>query len=196
MIIFGKSLSEPVKTRLAAAIGVDAARVAYERLLIRTVDAAVNCDAVSPVLCLAGSLSHRSVARWRERWPDLPIKHQLDGDLGARMAGAFRDARSERVLLIGTDCPQITKEYLAKAAAGLGTHDAVLGPVADGGYVLIGLRRLSERVFENIVWSTDSVAEITRDRIAELGWSLTELDELWDVDTSEDYERWLAREID
>lgn len=196
LIIFGKSLSEPVKTRLAGEIGLDAARDAYERLLVRTIDAACATDDVAPVLCLAGSLADESVERWRERWPGLRVTQQVDGDLGQRMAAALRCARSDRALLVGTDCPGITPGYLADAAAALDTHDAVLGPVADGGYVLIGVRQVDKRLFEDIVWSTDSVARVTRNRIRWLGWSLFELEELWDVDTVADYDRWLAREID
>lgn len=177
-------------------IGEPQARDAYERLLIQTIDAANACAGVSPLLCLAGSLDHESVERWRKRWPSLPMRQQSDGDLGQRMAAAMRAVDSEKTLLIGTDCPGVTAGYLARAADALDAADAVLGPVADGGYVLIGLRQVCDRVFEDIVWSTNSVAQITRARIDKLGWSLHELDTLWDVDTAADYARWLALDID
>lgn len=189
-------MSEPVKTRLASVIGEPEARNAYEQLLVQTVEAALACQAVSPILCLAGSLGHDSVDRWRRRWPELMVTQQSDGDLGQRMATALRSSESAKALLVGTDCPGVTAGYLNAAADALKTFDAVLGPVADGGYVLIGMHQVRDRLFSDIRWSTNVVAQVTRARLAELSMSFCELDELWDVDEAADYARWLARDID
>ena len=70
-------------------------------------------------------------------------------------------------LLIGSDCPALTARHLRDAARALASgNDAVLVPVEDGGYALIGLTRCDPRVFEGVSWGTSSVLEQTRERLA------------------------------
>jgi glycosyltransferase A (GT-A) superfamily protein (DUF2064 family) len=73
----------------------------------------------------------------------------------------------------------------------LATHDAVVAPAEDGGYVLIGVRRAIPEVFANIDWSTDRVMAQTRQRLAGIGSSWFEFSPFWDVDRSTDFERLL-----
>jgi rSAM/selenodomain-associated transferase 1 len=117
---------------------------------------------------------------------------QGGGDLGARMLRACAAALAdhEHVLLIGSDCPAMTTRYLRRAQRALRDgRDAVLGPAADGGYVLLGLARLDPRLFAGIEWGTERVLAQTRARLAALGWRWLELPALWDVDRPEDYEK-------
>jgi uncharacterized protein len=116
---------------------------------------------------------------------------QCPGDLGARMHNAFAGAsHSSGALLIGSDCPALTARHLRDAARALARgYDAVLVPVEDGGYALIGLARTDERVFEGVSWGTSSVLKQTRERLRAIGWHWAELETLWDVDTAADYER-------
>jgi glycosyltransferase A (GT-A) superfamily protein (DUF2064 family) len=92
----------------------------------------------------------------------------------------------ERVLLIGSDCPELDADRLRTAAAHLETHDAVIHPARDGGYVLLGLTRFDPLLFSDIAWSTGSVAATTIARIRALGWSLHIGETLRDVDEPED----------
>jgi rSAM/selenodomain-associated transferase 1 len=119
---------------------------------------------------------------------------QPAGDLGARMAQAFDAHFAQQsgvpLLLIGTDCPILTPMHLTHAAAILQTHDAVVIPAEDGGYVLIGLRRPMPRLFSCMTWSTPHVMEHTRERLARCFASWQELDALWDVDEPADWLRW------
>jgi rSAM/selenodomain-associated transferase 1 len=119
------------------------------------------------------------------------LLEQCPGDLGARMHHAFaRAADGSSVVLIGSDCPALTSRHLREAARALASgSDAVLVPVEDGGYALIGLARADQRLFEGVAWGTSSVLEQTRERLRELGRRWTELETLWDVDTVADYER-------
>jgi hypothetical protein len=102
--------------------------------------------------------------------------------------------RGRRALLIGTDVPGYDVPYLARAAAALERHDAVVGPAEDGGYVLIGLARDVD-VFSGVPWSTPEVMAATRTRLAAAGASHVELPPLWDVDTHDDYVRWRDRPL-
>ena len=92
-------------------------------------------------------------------------------------------------LVIGTDCAVLTPEILRSAADSLLTHDAVVIPAEDGGYVLIGMRNADARVFEHMVWSTPTVMAVTRERFAALGWSVKEWPALWDIDVPQDFDR-------
>jgi hypothetical protein len=82
------------------------------------------------------------------------------------------------------------------AAAALARHDAVIGPARDGGYVLLGIKRLDTSLFHAIPWSTAAVAETTRARLRALGWTWAELPESEDVDDRASWERWRVRTAD
>ncbi|WP_379544748.1 TIGR04282 family arsenosugar biosynthesis glycosyltransferase [Psychrobacter sp. R86515] len=113
---------------------------------------------------------------------------QAEGDLGLRMLIASQLAlqRFDKVVLIGTDCPSLTSACIQTAVQQLNQHDAVMIPAADGGYVLLGFREVDDSLFSDIVWSTPSVAAVTKQRIAALGWTLTLFDPLHDIDEPTD----------
>ena len=132
-------------------------------------------------LWCAPDVTHRSF-----RDLGVALKRQPNGDLGARMLAAFHGAPT---LIIGTDCPALTAAHLRDAARALETHDVVLIPAEDGGYVLIGARRAHAGLFTDMAWGVSTVLAETRQRIAALGLSATELSPLWDVDTEDDLAR-------
>jgi glycosyltransferase A (GT-A) superfamily protein (DUF2064 family) len=72
----------------------------------------------------------------------------------------------------------------------LSQADACLIPAEDGGYVLIGLRKMIPQVFSNIAWSTSQVLRQTQERLAEAGASVALLPTLWDIDEPHDWQRW------
>jgi hypothetical protein len=116
-------------------------------------------------------------------------------DLGERMAGAF--ARSfelgmDKVVLIGTDCPTLQSQHLNEAFEALTHSDLVLGPATDGGYYLIGMKRRADYLFEGISWSTSQVLTETLNVASQHGLTTTLLQELNDIDTSEDWERYTS----
>ena len=122
---------------------------------------------------------------------------QCDGDLGLRMRHATRNAlaSSNRVLLIGTDCPALTPQNLIDARNALDCHDAVITPAEDGGYVLLGLKHCPAEIFSGVNWGSEHVLAQTRDRLATLRWSWHEQPALWDVDRPADFERLVASEL-
>lgn len=123
----------------------------------------------------------------------LPRRSQQGGDLGERMHAAIAAvcARGRRAILIGTDCPVLDAGYLLAADAALRDGaDVVIGPVEDGGYVLIGMTRPQPRLFVDMPWSTPTVRTQTVRRAAELRLDVVVLKELWDVDDEAGYRRW------
>jgi len=125
--------------------------------------------------------------------PDLSYNPQGPGDLGERMAHAFREAFQtgmDRVVLTGTDCPGITGGLLQEAFESLMDTDVVLGPANDGGYYLIGLRQNVPRLFVEIPWGTEEVLQRTRWVVDGLRLSLRLLRVLDDIDRPEDLPVW------
>jgi rSAM/selenodomain-associated transferase 1 len=155
---------------------------------------AVRQAALGPVtLWCAPEATHRHF-RALARGGGLQAVTQPAGDLGARLRHAmhhhFARDPGTPLLMVGTDCPLLAPGHLQQAAAALVRHDAVLIPAADGGYVLIGLRRPLEPVFAAIAWSTPQVLAQTRERLQAIGASWCELAPLWDVDEAQDWQRW------
>lgn len=116
---------------------------------------------------------------------------QGGGDLGERMARASqRVTQSGRaVLLVGTDCPTLSPNWLREAALRLQQHQAVLLGARDGGYVLLGLRSHCPAVFEHMPWSTDAVASLTLQRLQAQGLDVWQGPLFDDVDTPADLAR-------
>ncbi len=121
--------------------------------------------------------------------PDLLYREQRGEDLGGRMRSAFQEAfaqGAERVLLMGTDCPGITERIVEKGFQELARSDLVIGPAADGGYYLLGMKRLYPLLFSGISWGTNDVLDQTIEKARIQGLSVTFVDRLEDVDRPED----------
>ena len=115
---------------------------------------------------------------------------QRGGDLGERLRHAAEDlfeAGFHSVCLVNSDSPTLPPALLVQAARALHPDGdrLVLGPAADGGYYLIGLKRPHRRLFEGIAWSTRSVLHSTLARAAEESLEVQLLPEWYDVDDAE-----------
>jgi hypothetical protein len=174
-----------VKTRLARTLGDAEALRIYLLLLDKTQQAALGCEAER-------WLFYSDFADENDAWEQdlFEKKVQSPGDLGERMESAFRmafEAGAPKVVIIGSDCPQLSGAALNEAFAALDTADFVLGPVPDGGYYLIGMKTFAPGVFRDIEWSTETVREKTIEKIRSTGKSWTLLPMLMDVDTEADW---------
>ena len=97
---------------------------------------------------------------------------------------------SKSALLIGSDCPALTLDYLDNALRLLNDGaQLVLGPAEDGGYVLIGVDKSYPELFQGIQWGTDKVFEETKRRAKSIGVDYICLEPLWDVDRPDDIRR-------
>jgi rSAM/selenodomain-associated transferase 1 len=183
-----------VKTRLIPRLGAEGAAALSARLVKRTLETARAAGFCRIELHGAPDCDD-PFFRFCAGHYGVTLVPQAPGDLGARMLAAFEAvlAAHARVLLVGSDCPALTSRHLRQAERALRDGaEAVLAPCEDGGYALIGLRRVDARLFEGMAWGADSVAADTRARLAELGWRWHELETLWDVDRPEDYARLVA----
>jgi hypothetical protein len=199
VLLFAKApVPGQVKTRMIPALGADGAAGLHSRLLRETV-VRLSTAAVAPLeLWCAPDTRHALFAELAETH-GVTLHQQRGEDLGERLLAASADAlsRADAVALIGSDCPDLDTAYLAQAFRALESigSDAVLGPAEDGGYVLLALRRSEPALFTAMPWGGDQVADITRERMAALGWRWRELPVLRDVDRPPDllWYRALAR---
>ena len=194
ILIFAKA-PQPgfAKTRLIPTLGAGGAADIARRLLARTLHEALAARVGHVELCATPSATD-------EVWATLDISDavqwsdQGDGDLGERLARATGRVidRGESVLVIGTDCPDLTAPRLQQAANALRHSDATLIPTADGGYALLGLNRFHASLFTGIGWSTDTVAFETLCHLGKLGWTVQSQPMLHDIDEPADL-KWLPK---
>jgi len=190
VMVFAKAPDE-AKTRLIPALGAEGAAALHRRLVMHCLRAAGDSRLGSVELWCAPDTSD-PFFRECERRLRISLRAQGEGDLGARMQRAFESAlvHAARAILVGSDIPALSAQYLRDAERALaGGDDVVIGPAEDGGYVLVGLSRCDPELFRGIPWGGPKVLPETRRRIAALGWRLHELPALWDVDRPEDLER-------
>lgn len=187
IIIFAKFPAPGMaKTRLQPAIGLDGASLMAKQLLLHSVEQAL-ATGFSVELCVSPAPNDPC---WQtlNLSKSLQWSSQANDDLGLRMLAASQQALSkfEQLVLIGTDCPSLTPLRIQEAVQQLKQSDTVMIPASDGGYVLLGFKQAQASLFSNIEWSTASVAAVTRQRIAALGWTLALLEPLHDIDEPAD----------
>lgn len=175
------------KSRLAAGIGPVAALRFYRETAARLLRR------------LGGDPRWRvwlAVTPRRAFWPAGPARiDQGPGDLGQRMGRMFRTLPPGPAVIVGSDIPELAPRHVAAAFRALGGHDAVIGPAADGGYWLIGLRRrprIPAELFVGVRWSSAHALADTRASLPRRA-SVVMLETLEDVDDGASYERWRAR---
>jgi uncharacterized protein len=181
------------KTRLAARLGSEGAARLQQQLTTRALQRACRLPETSVELWIDGPADHPFVLQSARDF-DVVVRPQQGKDLGARMAHAFAAMLAEagRVLIIGTDCPAQRTADLADAFTALDAADVVVQPAEDGGYVLIGAKRLHAPLFEAVPWGTERVLTVTRERAAAANLLLKELPLSWDLDHPADFDRALA----
>lgn len=174
-----------VKTRLAKTVGDEKALEIYTNLLKHTREVAMLCAAEKAVF-----YSH--FIDDYDNWSNVSFQKYIQeggADLGLRMLNAFRlgfEKGYEKVVIIGSDCLQLTENNLNEAFFALDKNDVVIGPATDGGYYLIGMKQVQEEFFDNKKWSTENVFLDTLLDVEKLGLTYQLLDTLSDIDLEED----------
>ncbi len=189
LVVFAKApLAGVAKTRLIPALGPQGAADLARQMLSHTLNQALAAGAQAVELCMSPASSDPA-------WQGVSLPQaversdQGEGDLGARMSRAMERALAQQqgpVLLMGTDCPALSASHILEASRQLEHHDAVLVPVADGGYVLIGLRARWPGLFTGMAWSTPAVAFETLRRMASEGLRVWQGPVLHDIDEPAD----------
>ena len=174
------------KTRLIPVLGDDGAATLQQRMTEHAANelrALASSRAVVPTVIYTGG-DVEEIEDW--------LGHALS--YRAQHGNDFRDG-ARNVVIVGSDCPGITADHVERALDELGANDAVAGPVRDGGYWLIGMRRSSfhragDVLFSDIPWSTAQVMGATRQAAAAANSALAELTPMQDVDEKGDLDAW------
>ncbi|WP_169303386.1 TIGR04282 family arsenosugar biosynthesis glycosyltransferase [Pedobacter cryophilus] len=172
------------KTRLAATVGNENALKVYIELLAHT-------NLISKELNFDKYLFYDKVTAHKMPWGDdiYHTAYQLESDLGGRMQNAFEqlfDKGYERIVIIGSDCYELTQEIIEEAFNKLNSNKVVVGPAKDGGYYLLGLSQLIPQLFSDVAWSTEEVFSSTIKILKSLNLSYDTTPILSDIDTEDD----------
>lgn len=178
------------KTRLLPAIGPGGTEKLQAHLIEKTLNVVCHNPRARVTLFVRGELTHPYIAACAHRF-NIPTREQVGHNLGARMHAAFVHllATYPRALIVGVDNLTLTGNLLLEADEALQKYDVVVQPAADGGYTLIGLSRPRAALFKGIPWGTQDVMRLTRERVAQEGLRMAELQTTWDLDTPTDLGR-------
>lgn len=187
-----------VKSRLALAADEETALEVYKSFVLDIADALKERG--QPVtICFHPWNSEETVRSWLRE--DFSYAPQRGEDLGERMENAFKNSFSEdvvKVVLIGSDIPDLTPAVMDEAFSSLELQDAVIGPASDGGYYMIGFRKHAflPDVFRGVPWGTGSVFQQTMEIFQRSGIRVHVLPEWNDVDTLDDLRSLFVRNMD
>lgn len=182
LIIFVKNIKlGKVKTRLAKTIGDEAAFEIYKILVDKTEQATKNIPIEKHVYFSDNIVD--------SKWVDYYKSLQGGADLGERMKNAFIDGFKKgfkKIVLIGSDLPDINKSVIENAFEVLNFKDTVFGPAEDGGYYLIGMKQMHSQIFESKPWSKSHLLDVTLQELKSQNISFGLTETLNDIDTFED----------
>ncbi len=176
-----------VKTRLAATIGNSKATEIYKAAaenIINEIKTVPNCN---KYIFYSIKEEKDLIKKWLGK--GFYYVHQEGNDLGERMRNAFRIVLghgAEKVIILGTDIPEITSDTISNAITVLENSDTVIGPSNDGGYYLLGMKKFHPNLFENIEYSTSTVLKETINKIKSAQLKNSTLDILHDIDVEDD----------
>ena len=180
-----------VKSRLATTIGDDSAVSVYKNIVDRMLST-LKQGTFPLYICFSPKNAQKPVKNWLGR--EYRYIPQNGKDLGERMRNGFIDGFAmghKRVVLMGSDIPDLPMKYIVEAFKSLKAMDAVIGPAYDGGYYLIGFKdkTFSPQVFEGIAWGTQNVFDETLKKLKRFRRTIHTLPYLRDIDTAEDLKR-------
>ncbi len=185
LLLFVKNpIAGKVKTRLARTAGDERALQIYKQLVYLTGKSAKQVKSARQVW-------YSSFIDQNDLFDGNLFEKRLQegGDLGERMQNAFSKSFEEgyrKVVIIGSDCPELDSSIIEQAFDELKQSDVVIGPSADGGYYLLGMNTFIPEIFEGIKWSSAEVLSRTKEKLNRSGYLFKELEILNDIDTEED----------
>jgi rSAM/selenodomain-associated transferase 1 len=177
-----------VKTRLAKSVGDETALEIYQFLLDKTKEVTQDLDCEKTVF-YSEEIGQDDI--WDRNSYEKEV--QFGSDLGVKMKNAFEigfDNNYEKVLVIGSDLYDLEASHIHEAFEELENNDVVIGPALDGGYYLLGLKKIYPEIFKNKSWGTSSVRKDTLKNLEKVDVHLLPM--LNDVDIIEDIEHHAA----
>ena len=189
IIFYRNPVIGKVKTRLASDVGEERALAIYLLLANHTMH-------ITRDLRASKTVYYSSHIDREDNWDNYLYTKDLQAgnDLGERMQNAFAKGFNKgyrSICIIGTDCIGLNTPIIESAFAQLARYDAVVGPAKDGGYYLLGMKKLYSRLFTGKQWGNDTVLADTLSDLESMKLHFTTLPVLTDVDTVDDLpEEW------
>jgi len=187
LIVFVRAPVEgTVKTRLQPEISPTQSLALYRAVVDDLLSRLQDLKHVEIFIFFSPEEKAQSVADWLGR--EYTYSPQPGEDLGDRMSGAIVQTLRNcgRVLLIGSDIPDLGGETIRDAFTRLDSSDIVIGPSEDGGYYLIGMKQTVPELFIDMVWSEKTVFSKSLERARKLGLRVSVIETMRDIDTFED----------
>lgn len=182
VIVFVKNIKlGTVKTRLAKTIGDFGAFEVYSEL-VKITENATELLNVDKRIYFSNTVVD---SMWKNDFKTV----QNGIDLGERMLNAFKEgfaAGYKKIVLIGSDLPDINANHITNGLKALDKNDVVFGPAEDGGYYLVGLSKMNTSIFTNKPWSQPSLLDETLQELQNNKISVGTLAILNDIDTYDD----------
>ena len=189
ILVFAKApVAGQVKTRLNPDYSAEEAASIHANLVHHTLTTVTKAKLCPVELYCAPYTDHPFFEACQQKYP-ISLLPQQGADLGERMFNAFEVAlgSSRHVIIIGTDCPTLTKKDLEEALTALNHGcDIALSPASDGGYVLIALSKNHRSIFSDIHWGSDEVMLQTFEKIKALNYQFAPLATHSDIDYASD----------
>ena len=186
--IFVKNLIPgTVKKRLAKDLGIDLAIEIYKELVGITAE-------TTDILEINKCVYYSDYIESNDQFDDAKYqKHIQEGkDLGQRMQNCFYDAFEldfDKMILIGSDTPDITDQIISQGFAELDKHDIIIGPAQDGGFYLIGMKKPHENLLNKRAYGHEEVLNELLDEIENRNLSVFKLPTLIDIDVKDDLKK-------
>lgn len=195
VLLFAKAPVEgKVNTRLIADIGVQAATQLQHDLIVQRLLMLTQANLCAVSLMCSPDVQDEYFVQCKKQYP-VTLLQQSGADLGKRMLNGIRQALQQYryCIVIGTDAPALDEVLIRQAIERLKAgSEVVFVPAEDGGYVLVGLQKPYEFLFQGIRWGSAEVMQQSRRKLKKNSISFKELATCWDIDRVEDYQRYLV----
>jgi rSAM/selenodomain-associated transferase 1 len=195
ILLFAKApVAGKVNTRLIADIGVQAATLLQRDLIAQRLSMLTQANLCAVSLMCSPDVHDDYFVHCKTQYP-ISLLAQSGEDLGKRMLNGIKQALQQYkyCIVIGTDAPVLDEALISQAIERLKTGaEVVFVPAEDGGYVLVGLQKPYEFLFQGISWGSAEVMQQSRSKLKINGISFDELATCWDIDRLEDYQRYLV----
>lgn len=192
LIIFAKApVPGDVKTRLQTHLSAEECAQLHSSFIIDTIRIAKMVKEADIFLSCHPGVNNPFFQKVATEF-GVRLIPQNGNDLGKRMANAIKEALLagyKKVIIMGSDSPDLPPEYIQEGFNRLDSSDMVIGPSSDGGYYLIGGRK-ELSIFDGIIWSTRDVFEMTLKKAGENNLTFSVINEWYDIDTWEDLQRY------
>jgi len=178
------------KTRLSPPLTHLQAACLYEALLLDTIVLLAGLEGIDLAVAISPPESKKFFQRITPGGTFLmPIEGVDIGDCLIQALGRLLDHGYRKVIALNADGPSLPIAYLHQAVESLDVHEVVFGEGHDGGYYLVGIKRLHRVLFQDIAWSTRRVLAQTLDQVSRTGLSVSLTPVWYDIDTIEDLRR-------